>query len=163
MHAKSIIGSNILIDVANHKNIPAKVDTGADSSAIWASDINISKDNILEFRLFDKTSPFYTGEIIKKSDYKAVVTRSSHGEEKLFYRTHLSAKIDGHKIRVLFTLSDRSRNNFPVLIGKRTIKNKFIVDVSIQPISVKKHPQTVSINKELKSNPIKFHQKYFQK
>ncbi len=163
MHAKSIIGSNILIDVANYKDIPAKVDTGADSSAIWASDINISKDNILEFKLFDKTSPFYTGEIIKRGDYKAVVTRSSHGEEKLFYRTHLSAKIDGHKIRVLFTLSDRSRNNFPVLIGKRTIKNKFIVDVSIQAISSSKKTKTFSINQELKSDPIKFHQKYFQK
>lgn len=159
---KEIIGSNTLVDVLNHKNIPAKIDTGADSSAIWASDIDVTKDNTLEFKLFGPNSPFYDGKTIKRQDFRAVVTRSSHGDEKIFYRTHLSIKIKGHKIKVLFTLANRGNNNFPVLIGRRTINNKFLVDVSQSEILVKKNPATRHLNKKLKENPYLFHQEYIK-
>lgn len=162
MHAKSIVGSNILIDVANHKNIPAKVDTGADSSAIWASDINVTKDHFLEFKLFGKSSPFYTGEIIKTKDFKVAMVRSAHGDEQIRYRTKLSAKINGRKIKVLFNLSDRSKNQFPILIGRRTIKGKFIVDVSEKSVILGEKNKSRALNKKLRQNPYEFHQKYIK-
>jgi hypothetical protein len=162
MHVKEVIGSNILIDVANYKNIPAKVDTGADSSAIWATDINITKDNILEFKLFDKNSPFYTGELLTSKRFKALIVRSSHGDEQIRYRTTLPTVINGRKIKVLFNLADRSKNHFPVLIGKRTIRGKFIVDVSQKAVKPTKKLKSNRLNKELHENPYKFHQKYLR-
>lgn len=159
---KEIIGNNTFIDVLDYQKIPAKIDTGADSSAIWASDIDVTKDNILEFKLFAKGSPFYDGRVIRRHDFKAVITRSSHGNEKIFYRTHLSIKLKDRRIKVLFTLSDRSKNNFPVLIGRRTINNKFLVDVSKREIVMKKNPSTHHLNQKLKQNPYLFHQEYIK-
>ena len=59
--AMKTIGSTEYIDVDDFKHIPAKIDTGADSSSIWASHIEVSQDGVLHFQLFDKKSPFYTG------------------------------------------------------------------------------------------------------
>lgn len=159
---KRIIGTNTLIEVAEIKDVPAKIDTGADSSAIWASDIDMSKDGVLSFKLFGKESPFYDGKTIKTKDYKVVITRSSHGDEKVFYRTHLPIKIKTRKIRALFTLADRSKNNFPILIGRRTLNNKFLVDASLREIITEKNPATHHLNRRLKQDPYTFHQEYIK-
>jgi glutathione synthase/RimK-type ligase-like ATP-grasp enzyme len=42
----------------------------------------------------------------------------------------LPIKIAGKRFRVHFTLADRSRSNFPILLGKRFLNKKFLVDVS---------------------------------
>lgn len=158
-----VIGSTVVVDIDDIKNVPAKVDTGADTSSIWASQINITEDDVLEFTLFGKSSPFYTGEIIKRTDYKVAVVRSATGEEQVRYRTHLPLRLKGRKINVLFNLSNRSRNNAPILIGKRTIRGKFIVDVSKHAVKLPKNPRTKGLNRELKKNPREFHQKYYKK
>lgn len=155
-----IIGSTVLVSVAGHSDVPAKVDTGADTSSIWASNIQMTPDGILEFTLFDKGSPFYTGEILRRSDYEVAVVRSATGEEQIRYRTHLPLKIHGRRVNALFNLSNRSRNNAPILIGKRAIRGKFMVDVRRCAVELPKNSRTEGLNKELKDNPYGFHQKY---
>lgn len=156
-----IIGSTTLISVCGRNDVPAKVDTGADSSSIWASHIRVGKDKILRFRLFDEGSPFYNGRGIKRKDYKVAVVRSATGEEQVRYQTHFTIRIAGKKMRVLFNLSNRSKNNFPILIGRRSLTNRFLVDVS--KFEVKKPPQnpkTERLQKQLEENPRKFHEQY---
>ena len=155
-----IVGSTELVSVENFSNIPAKIDTGADSSSIWASDINVSKDGVLSFSLFGKKSPFYTGEKIERKDYRVLVVRSSNGDEEIRYRTELSLTLGGRQIKAMFTLAERSKNHFPILIGRRTLKNKFLVDVSLVRVKKTRNPKTKGLNKELQENPFKFHQKY---
>ena len=53
----AIIGSTEFVDVAGISHIPAKIDTGADSSSIWVSHIRMDKDGTLFFQLFD--IPYY--------------------------------------------------------------------------------------------------------
>ena len=158
------IGSTEYIEVAGIKEVPAKIDTGADSSSIWASHVRITKDGILRFRLFDEGSPFYTGKTFVRKDYKVAVIRSASGHEQIRYRAHLKIVLGGRKIRALFNLSDRSNNNFPVLIGRRTIVHKFIVDVSKNHTDVRpKNPKTKLIQKRFAENPYEFHRKYIKK
>lgn len=128
----NVIGTNTFVSIADIHNIPAKIDTGADSSAIWASNIKITKDNNLEFTLFAPESSFYTGNIITRSpeEYRKVSVRSSNGETQDRYCTQIPLVVNGRKIKAIFTLADRSKNKFPVLIGRRTLKSKFLVDVS---------------------------------
>ena len=157
----SVIGQDVLVSIGTRAvGVPAKIDTGADSSSIWASDIKIKKDGTLIFKLFGQGSEFYTGKVFKRTDYQVAVIRSSTGAEQVRYRTHLAIKIAGRKIRVLFNLSDRSRNNYKILIGKRTIANKFVVDVTKKTISFPKNPQTKIMQKKLAKNPYAFHKKY---
>ncbi len=159
-----IIGSNTRVTVAGIRKIPAKIDTGAEFSAIWASDIEVTPDGKLEFCLFAPESPFYTGERLSVDKFAVRVVRSSNGHEQIRYRTQLSVRIGGRRIRMNFTLADRSRNNFPVLIGRHAIMNKFLVDVSkicLESSPVK--PNEMPLNAELKKDPYAFHQKYIVK
>lgn len=157
------IGSTEYVDIEDYHDIPAKIDTGADSSAIWASHIEVSRDGVLSFRLFDVTSPFYTGETLKRKDFKVAIVRSSSGHEQIRYRVHLSLKLSGRRIRALFNLSDRSRNVFPVLIGRRTISGKFLVDVTEKHVTVRpKKPKTHLAQSSLAKDPYAFHQQYIK-
>lgn len=160
----TIIGATELVDINQITNIPAKIDTGADSSAIWASNITITPDQSLSFTLFAPTSSYYTGEKIITKDFKVAKIRSSNGIAELRYRTHLSLKIQNRQIKALFNLSDRSKNRFPILIGRRTLNRKFLVNVakhSSSPIKTK-FTNTQKLNQELKQNPYLFHKKYFK-
>lgn len=155
------IGITELVSLGkNYQNIPAKIDTGADSSSIWATDIKVKRDGTLVFKLFGEGSDFYTGKVFKRKDYKVAVVRSAMGTEEIRYRTHFTVKIAGRKIKVLFNLSGRSRNNYKILIGRRTIAGKFFVDVTKQAVKFPKNPQTKPLNKKLAKNPYKFHKKY---
>lgn len=156
-----VLGSTEFVDVATIRHIPAKIDTGADSSSIWASHIYVTEDGVLHFQLFDQGSPLYTGEEITREDFKVAVIRTASGQEQIRYRTHLTVTIRGRKIKALFNLSDRSRNNFPVLIGRRTISGKFLVDVSMHHTSMPaKNPKSRTIQRHFREDPYNFHRKY---
>lgn len=156
-----IIGSTEYISVEGIENIPAKIDTGADSSSIWVSNLIVSEDGVLSFSLFDKNSEFYTGEKITRTDFSTLVVRSSNGQEEIRYRTTLSIKLGTKSLETNFTLASRRRNQFPVLIGRKTLRDNFLVDVSIRNIPGKSNPKTPGLNQELRTDPYKFHQKYF--
>ncbi len=164
MTGKIIIGRNTKVDFGRRAiGVPAKIDTGADSSSVWASKVRIDKDGVLKFALFGEGSPYYNGKIFKRTDYKVAVVRSATGEEQIRYRTHFTIRMGGKKIRTLFNLSDRSKNNFPVLIGSRTLTNKFLVDVSRKEVIFNKNPKTNVLNKKLIEDPYKFYKKHSKK
>ena len=156
-----VIGSTVHVSIGKRAvDIPAKIDTGADTSSIWASNIRVNKDNILCFSLFGDGSKYYNGKIFKRSDFKVAVVRNANGHEQIRYRTHFTVTVKGKKIKMLMNLSDRSRNNYSILIGRRSLINKFLVDVSKKEVHNKKIADTKQLNQELAKNPYKFHQKY---
>ncbi len=154
---KEIIGTNTHISLLGRTGVPAKIDTGADSSAIWASDIKITRDNILKFKLFGPGSPFYTGKVIKRTDFKVAQVKSSNGQSEIRYRTKLAITVNGRRLRVLFNLSDRANGRFPVLLGRRTLKNKFLVDVSEYHIPPTSGQKTAQLQQKLLKNPRQFY------
>jgi hypothetical protein len=111
--------------------IPAKIDTGADSSSIWASGV-ARHGETLQFVLFAPGSEYYTGQIISlyASDYRQTRVSSSFGHREVRYVVKLPVKILGRTIQATFTLADRSGRTYPVLLGRRLLKNKFLVDVT---------------------------------
>ena len=164
MKEKTVIGSTEFVDFGKRaQKVPAKIDTGADSSVVWASNIRIDKDGVLKFSLFGEGSPYYNGKIFKRTDYSVASVRSAMGQEQVRYRTHFWVKIGGRKIKILMNLSDRSKNEFPVLIGRRSISGKFLVDVAKKNVIRKKPSVTISLNEEIKQDPYKFYKKYHQK
>lgn len=110
-------------------DLPAKVDTGADSSAIWASDIKV-ENKVLSFKLLGPNSPYYSGKTIKTKEYKFYKINNSFGHIEKRYAVYLRVRINGRRIRARFTLANRSTKKYPVLIGRRLLRNKFLVHVS---------------------------------
>ena len=159
-----VVGQNELVSFGRRAiDVPAKIDTGADGSAIWASKIRVDKNGILKFALFGEGSPYYNGKVFKRKDYEVASVKNSSGVSEVRYRTYFNISVGGRKIKVKFSLADRSKNGFPVLIGRRTINGKFLVDVSKKAAGFKKPKKTIDLNKELQKNPYQFHKKYVRK
>lgn len=130
---KSIIGrvERVSLPTLGLKNVPAKIDTGADASSIWCSKIEIV-DSHLHCVFFGKGNPFYSGEIVvfKKKDIDLTRVANSFGHRELRYKVKIPMEIKGRTIKATFTLTDRSTKLYPILIGRSMLRNKFIVDVS---------------------------------
>jgi glutathione synthase/RimK-type ligase-like ATP-grasp enzyme len=134
------IGSTETIDLTVGKGyigVPAKVDTGADYSSIWVSDTH-EHNGKLSFSLFGPGAKHYTGETITTEDYGVTVVKNSFGHSEQRYKVRLPVVIGNRRIKVEFRLAERSRNRYPILIGKRTLLKKFVVDVSVKRAQVRK-------------------------
>lgn len=163
MSQKTIIGRDAKVSfVGLAEDVPAKVDTGADASAVWASDIFVDKDGILHYKLFDKGSPYYTGEEITTDEYSVAVVKSASGDVVMKYKVKLSIRINGRRIGAVFGLSDRSTHNYPILIGRRTLKGKFIVDVEEKATKTTKETKaTPKLNEQMREDPYKFYKEQY--
>ncbi len=129
----TMIGRAEKIDLVDlgFKRIPAKVDTGADASSIWAHSAKVV-ENHLEVVFFGPESEYYDGKVhtFAKSAYTMTRVSSSFGEREVRYKLKLKIKVHKRIINGSFTLSDRSAKLYPILLGRSLLKNKFIVDVS---------------------------------
>lgn len=134
----------------NLKGIPARIDTGATVSSIWASSIKETTEG-LSFVLFDKKSEYYTGEVIKTKSYGKRTVQSSMGHSETRYKLQMLMTLHGRRIRATMTLADRSTQTYPVLIGRNVLKNKFIVDVATgKPLVAKERARRKALNRQNK-------------
>ena len=116
----------------NIDNVPVKIDTGADASSIWAHAIERRDGDNLHVVFFGEESGFYTGEehVFPPSEYVVTRVANSFGHREIRYKVKLSIRIKGRLIKSSFTLSDRSKKLYPILIGRSLLTKKFLVDVS---------------------------------
>jgi hypothetical protein len=110
-------------------SVPARIDTGARTSSVWASKID-EKDGSLRFTLFDERSKYYTGETIETKNFGHRAISSSNGHVERRYTVELVINILGRNIRATFTLANRSSQAYPVLVGRNILRGKFVVDVT---------------------------------
>jgi len=107
-------------------HIEAKIDTGAYTSAIHCKHIEqrqVEGKDLLFFKLMDDT--IHSIEHFSKKNIK-----NSFGEKEERYVIKTLIKIGKKKIHTTVSLSDRENMRYPVLIGRRLLKGKFIVDVN---------------------------------
>lgn len=111
--------------------VPAKIDTGADASSIWAYKVE-KKDNNLNVVFFGPDSEYYDGKVYTFLPRQYTITRvsSSFGHREIRYKVKLKIRIKNRLINGTFTLSNRDKKLYPILIGRSLLRNKFIVDVS---------------------------------
>jgi hypothetical protein len=153
MTDKQIIGrvEKISFPELGIKNVHAKIDTGADLSSIWASGIH-EDAGVLRFKLFGRKSEFYTGKEIEFQAPHYLLTRvaNSFGHREMRYVVKLQLKLGGKTIVGTFTLSDRSKKTYPILIGRKLLNRKFLVDVSKgSPLADVENGKKIRLQKEL--------------
>ena len=128
-------------------NIPARIDTGAKTSAIWATDIHEESDGRLSFLLFDETSPHHVPHRHYVPEHQRIVVKSTIGAVEERYKVRLLVNLNGRLIRASFTLANRSQQVYPVLIGRNVLRGKFVVDVE-HDRSGHKQTSSNSVNEE---------------
>lgn len=110
--------------------VPARIDTGAKTSAVWATNIT-ERDGVLSFTLFGEQSPYFTGEVHHTHHFWTTTLASSMGAVQQRYVVRLRIKIAKRRMTARFTLADRSTQVYPVLVGRNVLRGKFVVDVKL--------------------------------
>jgi len=137
---KSIIGraENIHFPARELSNIPAKVDTGAYLSAIHATAIEeVTKKSgkkVLSFRLLEGHPASDTSKKIQVTGYTKTKIQNSFGHSQERYVVKFKVSIGGKTFITEFTLADRSMKVFPVLLGRKLLSRRFLVDTELAHI-----------------------------
>ena len=128
----------------SNKRVSAKVDTGADSSSIHASRLHEDETGLSANILGSKLH-------FVPSHYTTTRVENSFGHRETRYKVKLAVKIKGRVIRGTFTLSNRRGKTYQVLLGRRLLAGKFIVDVKAgDPLVKKERLHSKLIQAELK-------------
>lgn len=129
---KKIVGRKEIISIIDLElyDLDAKVDTGADSNALHCDDISIDKDNFVHFTLLDEIHPSYHGKKMKMPVYKIKKVKSSNGVVQERASIKVEVEFFGKKYTTVVSLTNRADMKYPMLIGRKFLANKFLVDVS---------------------------------
>jgi len=111
------------------EGLTAKIDTGAYTTALHCSHVRVEND-VLIFRLLDETHPEYRDIEHRFPVFSQKEVRNSFGETELRYVIKTRIRLGSRIIKSIISLSDRGNMRYPVLIGRRLLKSRFIVDVS---------------------------------
>ncbi len=117
-------------------DLDAKVDTGADSNALHCDHIEIDEEYV-NFQLLDKVHPAYHGKQMRFPIYKIKKVKSSNGQQQLRPSIKVSVEFFGKKYKSVISLTDRSDMKYPMLIGRKFLSGKFLVDVSQEYLTKK--------------------------
>ncbi|HEU4716677.1 MAG TPA: RimK/LysX family protein [Bacteroidia bacterium] len=109
--------------------LTAKIDTGANTTALHCHHVRL-ENGVLHFRLLDESHPEYQDRehVFQKFEQKLI--RSSFGEQEMRYIVRTRIRIGKRTIRSIVSLTDRKNMKYPVLIGRRLLKHRFVVDVT---------------------------------
>jgi hypothetical protein len=128
---KAVIGRSEELSFVDFdmQKIPAKTDTGAYRSAAHADQIKLAKNGELSFRLLGNHPVCGSMAVTVKTDkYKIVRIENSFGHGQDRYEVRLRVKL-GPKVFVApFTLADRSAKIYPILLGRKLLNHRFLVD-----------------------------------
>lgn len=116
------------------ENIHAKIDTGAYTCSLHCSTTEVV-DGKLQFVLLDEEHPEFTGRTYRFKKFEQREIKNSFGEAELRYVIKTKIKIFDHLIRAEFSLSDRGNLKFPVLLGRKILRNRFLIDVTKKDLS----------------------------
>jgi len=110
--------------------VPAKTDTGAFRSAVHASNIE-EKDGILSFDLLGGHPVCGAmAQRLTAESFKVVTVANSFGHEEERYEVTLKVKLGPKVFHARFTLADRSKKIYPILLGRKLLNHRFLVDSS---------------------------------
>lgn len=113
-------------------DIDAKVDTGAYTTALHCHDIETKEENgkaILFFKLFEPSHSAKNILLHRFETFTEKGIKNSFGDFERRYIIKTRIKIGRRVIKTSISLTDRGNMRFPVLIGRKLLRNKFIVDV----------------------------------
>lgn len=119
------------------QDIPIKIDTGAYTSSIHCHHIHVVETEgiaHIEFELLDPSHSLYQGRVFKTKNFNKKDVKSSFGkvEQRFFVKTNIG--LFNKVFEIELSLSERSEMKFPILIGRKFLKNKFMVDPSIKDV-----------------------------
>lgn len=150
---KLVIGRSERLDFVDLEihGVPAKVDTGAYRSAIHASDIT-EEDGVVSFTVFGNHPVCgRMAQRLSTSEYQKVMVANSFGHREERYDIKFRVKLGPKVFKAKFTLADRSKKIYPILLGRTMLNRRFLVDTNesaVDRVQLKKEYGIVFPNDE---------------
>lgn len=137
-----IIGRKDKVDLIDFdlENIHVKVDTGAYSCSIDCHYYKVVENDgkkILEVIFLEESHPLYTGKSIFFEQFRTKRVKSSNGHAQERYFVQGQIRIFGQLFTTEFSLSKRHEMKNPILIGRKLLNKRFLVDTSKVNLSYK--------------------------
>lgn len=111
------------------REIPAKIDTGARTSSLHATILDeFERDGELFVRFaveFERERARQVCEAVH-IDWRGITSSNGETQRRRIIKTPL--KIGSLRFRAEFSLADRSDMRFPMLIGRSSLRRRFVVD-----------------------------------
>ncbi len=125
----TIIGRAEFMDIIDVvPSVPVKIDTGAYRSSIHATNIKENGSKLSFDLLGHPISPVvYHMEV---DEFDTVNITNSFGKSEKRYEIKMRVKIGPKVFNTRITLADRSKNFYPVLVGRKMLHGRFLVDVT---------------------------------
>ncbi|MCG1036272.1 ATP-dependent zinc protease family protein [Polaribacter sargassicola] len=122
------------------EEIDLKIDSGAYTSSIHCSNIEeIVKDGVsfIKFKLLDPEHYLYNNKEFSTKNYDTKTVKSSNGisENRFLIKTEIV--LFNTTFPIHLTLSERKDMKFPILLGRKFLNNKFVIDTAEKNLSFK--------------------------
>lgn len=141
---KVIIGRSEVLTFVDQKiaAVPAKTDTGAFRSAVHATNIVENSDGSVSFKLLGGHPVCGAmAQTVTATEYNKVWVANSFGHREERFEVKLKVKLGPKVFQARFTLADRSKKIYPILLGRKLLNHRFLVDsaeTSLDRVTLKK-------------------------
>jgi len=133
---KIVIGRKDIADFPEigFNQVEVKIDTGAYTSSIHCSKIYV-ENAILYCNFLDEKHPEYSLKTHSFNNFRTINVKSSNGIAQIRYEIKTRISIFKKDYTISLSLSDRSDMKFPVLLGRKFLNPKFVVDPALVDLS----------------------------
>lgn len=118
-----------------------KVDTGAYTSSIHCHHV-VEHPAVegspahLTFELLDPEHPQFADCRLSTTDFERRSVKSSNGEAEERYVIRTRIRLFGRTFPLELTLTERGEMRFPVLLGRKLLAGRFVVDPALTDLSL---------------------------
>lgn len=135
---KTLLGRTDIVDFPklNLFNIDVKIDTGAYTSSFHCHHIELS-NGVLKFQLLDPEHDKFLKNYFEFTAFTQKKVKSSNGIVENRYQIKTEILIFNQIYPIDLTLTERGSMKFPVLLGRKFLSKKFIINTSRKNLSHK--------------------------
>jgi hypothetical protein len=137
---KTIIGRREVANLPQFglNHVDVKVDSGAYTSSIHVTsckEIEVEGTNLLEVVFLDENHPSFDNEKHYFQEFRIKKVKSSNGHEQHRYFIKCTIELLGRKIKTEFSLTERKGMRYPILLGRKLLNKRFLIDTSLVNVS----------------------------
>ncbi|MEN9442970.1 MAG: hypothetical protein RLZ33_3047 [Bacteroidota bacterium] len=137
---KTIIGRREIANLPQFglNHVDVKVDSGAYTSSIHVSsckEVELEGATLLEVVFLDENHSAFDNEKHYFQEYRIKKVKSSNGHEQLRYFIKCTIELLGRKIKTEFSLTERKGMRYPILLGRKLLNKRFLIDTSLVNVS----------------------------
>lgn len=136
---KLLLGRTDIVDFPklDLQGIDIKVDTGAYTSSFHSHSIEVV-DNVLKCQFLDPKHEKYHEKFFLFKNFTQKNVKSSNGIVETRFTIKTEILIFNKIEEIELTLTERGSMKYPVLLGRKFLSKKFIVDTAKKNLSFKK-------------------------